>query len=32
LKEIRTTRPASVVVFVRRGVKSLFLDLQPTWQ
>jgi S1-C subfamily serine protease len=32
LKEIRATRPASVVVFVRRGVKSLFLDLQPTWQ
>ena len=32
LKEIRSTRPASVVVFVRRGVKSLFLDLQPSWQ
>ena len=32
LKEIRTTRPASVVVFVRRGVKSLFLDLQPAWR
>ena len=32
LKEIRSTRPASVVVFVRRGIKSLFLDLQPSWQ
>jgi S1-C subfamily serine protease len=32
LKEIRAARPASVVVFVRRGVKSLFLELQPTWQ
>jgi serine protease Do len=32
LKEIRTTRPSSVVVFIRRGVKSLFLDLQPAWQ
>ena len=32
LKEIRSSRPASVVVFVRRGVKSLFLDLQPAWQ
>lgn len=32
LKDIRTTRPAAVVVFVRRGVKSLFLELQPTWQ
>ena len=32
LKEIRAIRPASVVVFVRRGVKSLFLDLEPTWQ
>lgn len=32
LTEIRTTRPASVVVFVRRGVKSLFLDLQPAWR
>ena len=32
LKEIRTVRPASVIVFVRRGVKSLFLDLQPAWQ
>jgi S1-C subfamily serine protease len=31
-KDIRSTRPASVVVFVRRGVKSLFLDLQPSWQ
>jgi S1-C subfamily serine protease len=32
LKEIRTARPSSVVVFVRRGVKSFFLDLQPAWQ
>jgi len=32
LKEIRTSRPSTVVVFVRRGVKSLFLDLQPAWQ
>ena len=32
LQEIRTTRPASVVIFVRRGVKSLFLDLQPAWR
>ena len=32
LKEIRASRPAAVVVFVRRGVKSLFLELQPTWQ
>ncbi len=31
-KEIRSARPSSVVVFVRRGVRSLFLDLQPTWQ
>jgi S1-C subfamily serine protease len=31
LKVIRTDRPSTVVVFVRRGVKSLFLDLQPTW-
>jgi serine protease Do len=31
-KQIRSARPASVVVFVRRGVRSLFLDLQPTWQ
>jgi serine protease Do len=32
LQEVRTTRPLSVVVFVRRGVKSLFLDLQPAWR
>jgi serine protease Do len=32
LKEIRASRPSSVVVFVRRGVKSLFLDLQPAWR
>jgi len=32
LKEIRASRPSSVVVFVRRGVKSLFLDLEPAWQ
>lgn len=32
LKEIRASRPATVVMFVRRGVKSLFLDLEPTWQ
>jgi S1-C subfamily serine protease len=32
LQAIRAARPASVVVFVRRGIKSLFLDLQPTWQ
>ena len=32
LREIRSARPSSVVVFVRRGVKSLFLDLQPAWQ
>jgi serine protease Do len=32
LKEVRASRPSSVVVFVRRGVKSLFLDLQPAWQ
>jgi serine protease Do len=32
LKEIRAARPSSVVLFVRRGVRSLFLDLQPTWQ
>ena len=32
LKEIRSARPPSVVVFVRRGVRSLFLDLQPAWQ
>ena len=31
LNAIRTARPSSVVVFVRRGVKSLFLDLQPAW-
>jgi serine protease Do len=31
LKEIRSGRPSSVVVYVRRGVKSLFLDLQPAW-
>jgi serine protease Do len=32
LKEIRATRPSSIVVFVRRGVKSLFLDVQPAWR
>ncbi len=32
LKEIRAARPDSVIVFVRRGVRSLFLDLQPAWQ
>jgi serine protease Do len=32
LKEIRASRPATVVMFVRRGVKSLFLDLEPAWQ
>ena len=32
LKDVRSRRPASVIVFVRRGVKSLFLDLQPAWQ
>ena len=32
MKEIRTARPSSVVVFVRRGVKSLFLDVQPAWR
>ena len=32
LKEIHAARPSSVVVFVRRGVKSLFLDLQPAWR
>jgi serine protease Do len=32
LKEIRSARPPSVIVFVRRGVKSLFLDLEPAWQ
>lgn len=32
LKEIRATRPSSVVMFVRRGVKSLFLDVQPAWR
>jgi len=31
LKEIRATRPSSVVVFVSRAGKSLFLDLQPAW-
>jgi serine protease Do len=32
LKEIRGSRPSAVVMFVRRGIKSLFLDLQPAWQ
>jgi serine protease Do len=29
---IKTSRPASVVLHVRRGVKSLFLDLRPAWR
>jgi S1-C subfamily serine protease len=32
LEQLKTTRPASVVLLVRRGVKSLFLDLQPAWR
>ena len=32
LEEIRAARPSSVVVFVRRAGKSLFLELQPAWQ
>jgi serine protease Do len=32
LTQLKTTRPASVVLLVRRGVKSLFLDLQPAWR
>jgi serine protease Do len=31
LKEIKSTRPASVVLFVRRGVRTQFLDVQPAW-
>ena len=31
LKTIKSTKPASVVLFVRRGVRTLFLDLQPAW-
>jgi S1-C subfamily serine protease len=32
LTEVKKTRPESVVLLVRRGVKSLFLDLQPAWR
>jgi S1-C subfamily serine protease len=32
LTRLKKTRPASIVLLVRRGVKSLFLDLQPAWR
>jgi S1-C subfamily serine protease len=32
LAQLKKTRPASVVLLVRRGVKSLFLELQPAWR
>jgi serine protease Do len=32
LEQLKATRPTSVVLLVRRGVKSLFLDLQPAWR
>jgi len=28
---IKTARPSSVVLLVRRGVRTVFLDLQPAW-
>ena len=31
LESIKSSRPASVVLLVRRGVRTLFLDLQPAW-
>jgi S1-C subfamily serine protease len=31
LETIKSTRPASVVLLVRRGVRTLFLDLEPAW-
>jgi S1-C subfamily serine protease len=32
LEAVKKARPESVVLLVRRGVKSLFLDLQPAWR
>ena len=32
LRDIKERRPASVVLFVRRGVKTLFIDLEPAWR
>jgi S1-C subfamily serine protease len=31
LTSIKSARPASVVMLVRRGVRTLFLDLEPAW-
>ena len=31
LKAIKSTRPSSVVLLVRRGVRTLFVDLEPAW-
>jgi S1-C subfamily serine protease len=32
LEDVKRRRPASVVLFVRRGVKTLFIDLEPAWR
>jgi serine protease Do len=32
LTQARTARAKSIVLFVRRGVRTLFLDLEPAWQ
>jgi len=32
LRDVKERRPASVVLFVRRGVKTLFIDLEPAWR
>lgn len=31
-EDVKRRRPASVVLFVRRGVKTLFIDLEPAWR
>ena len=31
MEDIRASKPATVVIFVRRGSQNLFLELEPTW-
>ena len=31
LKPVKERKPAEVVLFVRRGVQTLFVEMQPTW-
>ena len=31
LKPVKETKPGEVVLFVRRGLQTLFVELQPTW-